>query len=67
MNTTHTQTQKIKLSVQQAVEAYEVVGCLGSHIVQTIGLQMAVRLSALHAGRTLPLELFRYSFLLQAE
>jgi hypothetical protein len=26
----------------------------GSHIAQTIGSQMAVRLSALHAGRTLP-------------
>jgi hypothetical protein len=35
------------------VEAYRVLRCLGSHIVQTIGSQMAVRLSALRTGHAL--------------
>jgi hypothetical protein len=60
-------TKKLKLSLQQAVEAYRVVWCRGSHVVQSIGPQMVVRLSTLHAGRALPQEIFLYSFLLQAE
>jgi hypothetical protein len=41
--------------------------CRGPHIVWNIVSQIAVRLSVLHAGRSLPPEIFRYSFLLQAE
>jgi hypothetical protein len=41
----------VKLSLQQAVEAHRVVRRRG---FQTVGSQMAVRLSALRAGRPLP-------------
>jgi hypothetical protein len=44
----------VKLSLQQAVEARRFVRRRGSHIFQTIGSQMAMRLSALRAGRPLP-------------
>jgi hypothetical protein len=44
---------KIKLSMQQALKAHRVVRCRVSHIFQTVGSQMAVRLPALSAGRTL--------------
>jgi hypothetical protein len=37
-----------------AVESYRVVRCWESHIIYTIGLLMAARLSVLRAGRTLP-------------
>jgi hypothetical protein len=37
-----------------AVEDHRVLGRRGSHIFHTIGSQMAVRLSALTAGRALP-------------
>jgi hypothetical protein len=47
---------KVKLSMQHAVEVHMVVRRRGSHIFQTIGSQMAVRLSALRAGRPLPHE-----------
>jgi hypothetical protein len=60
-------TQKVELFLQQTVEAYGVVRCQGCHIVQTIGSQMVVGLSTLHAGCALPHEIFGYSFLLQAE
>jgi hypothetical protein len=65
LNTMNT-TQKVKLRLQQAMEACGVVRCRGSHIVQTVGSQMAVRLSTLHASSALPPEIFWYSFLLQA-
>jgi hypothetical protein len=45
--------QKRKLSLQQAAEDHRVVRCRGSHMFWTIGSQMAVRLSALRAGRPL--------------
>jgi hypothetical protein len=38
----------------QAAEAHRVVRRQGSHIFQAVGTQMAVRLSALRAGRPLP-------------
>jgi hypothetical protein len=55
---------KVKLSLQLAGEAHRVVRCRGF-----LGSQMAVRLSALHAGRPpfAPHEGFQYSFLLEAE
>jgi hypothetical protein len=46
--------KKLKLSLKQAVKAHRVEGRRGSHIFQTIGSQVAVRLSALRAGRPLP-------------
>jgi hypothetical protein len=45
---------KVKLSLQQAVEAHRIVRRRGSHIFHTIGSQMAVRLSALRADHPLP-------------
>jgi hypothetical protein len=45
---------KVKPCLQQAVEPHSVVRRRGSHIFQTISSQMAVRLSGLRAGRTLP-------------
>jgi hypothetical protein len=39
-------TQKLKLFLKQAVEAYRVVICRELHIVYTVGSYMAVRLSA---------------------
>jgi hypothetical protein len=44
---------KVK-SMQQAVEANMVVRRRGSHILETVGSQMAVRLSALRTDRPLP-------------
>jgi hypothetical protein len=35
------------------------VRCRGSHIVQTVRSQIAVRLSALHSGHALPTEINR--------
>jgi hypothetical protein len=43
----------LKLSLSQTVEAHRVVRRRGSHIIETIGSQMAVRLSAPRDGRTL--------------
>jgi hypothetical protein len=40
------------------VKSHRVVRCRGSHIFYTIGSQMTVRLSALRAGRPLPLGRF---------
>jgi hypothetical protein len=53
-NSTGKKTRKVKLSLQQAVKAHRVGKSPRSHILQTIGSQMAVRLSALRAGRPLP-------------
>jgi hypothetical protein len=50
--------KKVMQSLQQAVEARRVVRRRGSHIFQTVGSQMAVRLSALHASHPLPPETF---------
>jgi hypothetical protein len=50
--------RKVKLCLYEAVEAHTVVRSRGCHIFQTIGSQMAVKLSALLAGRPLPLERF---------
>jgi hypothetical protein len=50
------------------VDAYRIVSCRGLHVFKTIGLQMAVSLSALRTGPTLlPTNIFWYSFLLEAE
>jgi hypothetical protein len=57
----------LKLSLQQSVEAERVVRRRDSNIVHAIGSQMAVRWSALLAGRPLPLEDSWYSFLLETE
>jgi hypothetical protein len=46
--------EKVKLSLQQAVKVHRAVRGRVSHIFQTIGSHMAVRLSALCAGRPLP-------------
>jgi hypothetical protein len=46
--------RNVKPYPQQAMEAYRVVRCRGSHIFEAIGSQMAVRLSALHDARALP-------------
>jgi hypothetical protein len=43
--------KRVSLSLQQAVEAHKFVRRRDSHIFQTIGSDMAVRLSVLHAGR----------------
>jgi hypothetical protein len=45
---------KVKLSLQQAVEAHRALRRRGSHIFETIGSQMVVRLSDLGAGRLPP-------------
>jgi hypothetical protein len=42
----------------KAMEAHRVVRRRGSHVFQTIGSQMAVRLPALRAGRPLPPGIF---------
>jgi hypothetical protein len=44
------------------MEAYGVVRCRGSHIIQTIGSQMSVSLSDLHADCSLPPEIFGTHF-----
>jgi hypothetical protein len=44
----------LKLSLLQTVRAHRIVRRRGSHIFQTIGPQMTVKLSALRAGRPLP-------------
>jgi hypothetical protein len=49
---------KVKPSLQQAVEANRVVRHRGSHTFYTISSQIEVRLSAILAGRPLPLERF---------
>jgi hypothetical protein len=54
--------KKVKLSLQEAVEAHIFVRRRGFHIFYTIDSQMAVRFSALHAGHPLPT-----GFLLEAE
>jgi hypothetical protein len=46
--------KKKKLSLKQAMKAHTGVRGRGSHIFQTIGSQMAVRLSVLRAGGALP-------------
>jgi hypothetical protein len=56
----------VKVSLQQAVEAHRVVRRRGSHIYQTIGSQMAVRLSALCGGGP-PFTPPPYSFLPEAK
>jgi hypothetical protein len=45
---------KVKLSLWQAVEAHKCVRFQGYHIFKTLGSQMAVKLSALFSGRSLP-------------
>jgi hypothetical protein len=45
------QKVKVKMSLKQAVKFHKVVGRRGSHIFYTFGPQLAVRLSALLAGR----------------
>jgi hypothetical protein len=47
-------SKKVNLSLWQAVDAHRVVRRRGSHILKTIGTQMAVRLSALRAGHSFP-------------
>jgi hypothetical protein len=47
------QELKVRLSLQQAVEACRVVRRRGSRIVETVNAEIAVRLSALHACRSL--------------
>jgi hypothetical protein len=44
--------------MSQAVQTRRVAGCRGSHILSTIGSQMAVRFSALRTGHPLPAERF---------
>jgi hypothetical protein len=46
--------KKVKQSLQQALEVHRIVRRRGSHIFWTVNSQMAVRLSALRAGRPLP-------------
>jgi hypothetical protein len=58
---------KVKLSVLQAMEPHRVARLRRSHIIYTIGSQLAVRLSALLASYSYPLDDSRYSFLLEAE
>jgi hypothetical protein len=48
-----TQKEKSETVPLPSRETYRVVRCLGSHIVYTIGSQMAVKLSALRTGRSL--------------
>jgi hypothetical protein len=55
-----------KLSLQQTAEAYRVVRTRGSHNFYNIDSQMAMKLSALRAGRPQPQEDSWYSFLLEA-
>jgi hypothetical protein len=43
----------VKLSLKEAVKSLRVLRRRGSHIVYTVGSQMAVRLSALRAGHPL--------------
>jgi hypothetical protein len=43
---------KAKLSLWQALQAHRVVRGRGSNVLQTVGSQIAVRLSALHTGRS---------------
>jgi hypothetical protein len=45
---------RLKKSSCNRLWSHRFVRCLGSHIFYTIGSQMAVRLSALHAGPSLP-------------
>jgi hypothetical protein len=65
--TTEASKKKVKLSLQQAMEALMAVRCRGPHIFWTTDSQMVVRLSALHASRPLTQEDSWYSFLLEAE
>jgi hypothetical protein len=56
----------VNLSLEQAVEVHRVVRHRGSHIFQTIGSQMAVRLPAAPVA-LYPQEDLWYSFLLEAD
>jgi hypothetical protein len=49
----HASKVKVKLPLQMTEEAHRVVRRRGSHIFYTLDSQMAVRLSALIAGRDL--------------
>jgi hypothetical protein len=46
--------KEVKLILQQAVEAHEVLRHQGSHIFKTIGLEMVVRLPPLSTGCPAP-------------
>jgi hypothetical protein len=49
---------KVKLSLQLALEAHKVLRRRGSHIFYIVRLQMAVKLLDLRLGRSLPLGIF---------
>jgi hypothetical protein len=59
--------KKLALTPLSKVEAHKVLRRGGSHIFYTINPQMAVKLSALRAGRVLPKKNSWNSFLLEAE
>jgi hypothetical protein len=54
LRTSNTVQKNVMLSLRQTIGANGIMRCRGSHTVQTIDSQMAVRLSALHAGRASP-------------
>jgi hypothetical protein len=58
LHSSRQQNKKANLSLQQSVEAHEVLSRRGSHIFYTIASDMAVKLSALRAGRPLPPGIF---------